>query len=144
MSDVTVRELDVLVEDLKGLELAKDAAAKVTTELNKKIAQVEGRIVHYLKDLDRDQYDSPHGKLTIRPKWRVNLPKGQNKLEFFEYLRERGIFEEYATVNSNSLNALYMADWQDAQKRGEGMTFTMPGIDAPTLFESLDFKLKKG
>jgi len=144
MSEVTVKELDTIVEKLAALEVTKEAAAARVTELNKEIAQLEGKIVQYLNDLGRKDYDSPHGKLKIAAKWRVNLPETDlDKKQLFDHLRERGIFDKFATVNSNSLNALYMRDWEEAKERGEGMTFSMPGIGAPKLFEALNFKPKK-
>ena len=144
MSEVTVKDLDGLCKELLELEAKKKAAAEATTEINKEIARIEGRCVNYLKDLDREDYDSPYGKIAIKQKWRVNLPvDDMAKRELFSHLRERGIFDKYATVNSNSLNALYMSDWEEAKKRGEGMTFTMPGIEAAKLYEAPDFKPRK-
>lgn len=144
MSAVTVEELDALVKKLAEREAAKDAASKVVTEINKEIAQLEGRCVQYLKDLGRESFHSPQGTIKIGNKWRVNLPADDNaKRALFNHLRERGIFDKFATVNSNSLNALYMADWREAKEKGEGMTFTMPGIEPAKLFEALDFKKAK-
>jgi hypothetical protein len=144
MSSVTVADLDKLVQELASLETQKDAQAEITKQINKEIQGVEGRIVAHLKDLGREDYLSPLGKLSIREKWRVNMPVDDlAKRALFDHLRSRDIFDRYATVNSNSLNALFMRDWEEAKEKGEGMTFNMPGIGAPTLYESLDFKLKK-
>lgn len=144
MSTVTVKELDDLVELLAQKEKECDAQSEVTKLLNKEYAAIEGRIVNYMKELEREQYDSPFGKIKIKQQWRVNMPGDDNeKRLLFDHLRERGIFDKYATVNSNSLNALYMADWREAQARGEGMTFAMPGVPAPKLFEKPDFKAAK-
>lgn len=144
MSKVTVAELDGLIAELAKKEKECDEQAAITKNLNKEYMAIEGRIVNYMKELGRDKYDSPHGKFKIDEKWRVNLPEDDNaKRALFDHLRERGIFDKYATVNSNSLNALYMADWKEAQSKGEGMTFAMPGVPAPKLFEKLDFKATK-
>lgn len=141
MSEVTVAELDGLISQLAAKEKECDAQSEVTKLLNKEYMAIEGRIVNYMKELKREQYDSPFGKFKIKEKWRVNLPESdQEKRELFDHLRERGIFDKYATVNSNSLNALYMADWREAESRGEGMTFTMPGVPAPKVYEQLQFK----
>lgn len=141
---VTVAELDGLISQLAAKEKECDAQSEVTKLLNKEYMAIEGRIVNYMKELARDQYDSPHGKFKIKEKWRVNLPEDDNaKRALFDHLRERGIFDKYATVNSNSLNALYMSDWREAQDKGEGMTFNMPGVPAPKLYEALEFKAVK-
>lgn len=144
MTSVTVKELDELIAKLAAKELEVDQAQAVLTERNKEYSALEGRIVNYMNDLDRDKYDSPHGKVSIVDQWRVSLPSDDiAKKELFEHLRERGIFDKYATVNSNSLNALYMADWREAQERGDGMTFAMPGILAPKLHKRPKFKAVK-
>lgn len=144
MSEVTVKQLDELIEKLAAKEVEAEAQGAIMTTLNKEVAALEGRIVQYLKELDRESYDSPVGKFKIEEQWRVNMPADDNaKRALFDHLREREIFDKYATVNSNSLNALYMADWREAKEQGRGMEFTMPGIAAPKLFEKLKFKAVK-
>ncbi len=144
MSSVTVRDLDLLLEALAGKEAELEKQSEVTKKINKEIARLEGQVVAHLKDLGRTDYDSPIGKARIEEKWRVNMPADDMaKRELFDHLRARDIFDKFATVNANSLNALFMADWKEAQERGEGVTFSMPGIGAPKLFEALRFKLNK-
>lgn len=144
ISKVTVQELDELIGQIAAKELEVEAHEAVGKSLNKALAELEGRAVSYMKELNRDSYESPHGKIKIEEKWRVNLPQTDlEKREFFDWLRSKGIFDKYATVNSNSLNSLYMAEWKEAQKRGEGMTFSIPGVPAPKLFEKPKFKAKK-
>lgn len=143
-TEVTVKDLDGLTAELKALETKKELAETAVKDINKEIAKIEGRCVQYLKDLDRTDYVSPSGKISIKQKWRVNLPADDiAKRDLFEHLRTRGIFDKYATVNSASLNALFMSDWAEAKKRGEGMEFSMPGIEAPKLYEAPDFKPAK-
>lgn len=143
---VTVQQLDELIQKIHEKELEIEKQTEVVTNLGKELAVLEGNAVGYLKDLGRETYDSPFGKLKIEQKWRVNMPADdQAKAELFAHFRERGIFDKYATVHSVSLNSLYKADWEAAKERGEGLEFTMPGIGAPTLFEKLRFKpAKKG
>lgn len=134
---VTVEELDALVQDLfKRKQEIKDEQEKVdakTTELE----SLKAKIVVYLTELNREQYKTQHGTVSRSEKWNVTLPADDiAKAQLFDHLRSRGIFEKYATVNSKSLNSLYMADWKAAQKEGpeKGMEYRMPGINPPTLF----------
>lgn len=141
---VTVAELDDLIKKLADCSNRCDQKAEEMKALNKEYAGLEGRIAAHMEELNREKYDSPYGKFAIKQQWRVNMPQtDQDKQALFEHLRERGIFDKYATVNSNSLNALYMADWRAAQDQGEGMTFAMPGVPAPKSFTKLDFKPAK-
>lgn len=144
MSTVTVKDLDDLIAKLAAKEKEVKVQADVTKALNKEYAALEGKIAAHMKELERETYDSPFGKFKISDKWRVNMPQNDiEKEKLWAHLRERGIFERYATVNSNSLNALFMRDWEEAKLRGEGMTFTMPGVPAPTHFTQLQFKAAK-
>lgn len=141
---VTVADLDGLIEKLADCSKRCDEKAEEMKALNKEYGILEGRIAAHMEELGREKYESPSGSFKISEKWRVNMPHtDQDKQAFFEHLRERGIFDKYATVNSNSLNALYMADWRAAQDMGEGLSFGMPGIPAPTRFVKLDFKPAK-
>lgn len=141
---VTVAELDELIKQIAAKNSEIEKAEDVVKAHNKELTKLEGRCVEYLKELKRDKYDSPFGKVSIAQKWRVNMPADDNaKRALFEHLREREIFDKYATVNSNSLNSLFMRDWEAAKERGEGLTFSMPGIEAPKLFEPLLFKEPK-
>jgi hypothetical protein len=60
------------------------------------------------------------------------------KQAFFNYLRERGLFEKYATVHSQSLNAFYFAE-KDAALAEGNLEFEIPGITKETEFEALGF-----
>lgn len=143
---VTVAELNKLLEQYVRLDAEKEALEAQVTEKNKELATVEGRVTAYLKELGQDEFNSPLAKCEIVEKWRVNLPAGDiAKKEFFDHLRERGIFDKYATVQSNSLNALYFRDQAEyVRQGGDPMLFSMPGIGAPKVHVKTDIKLKKG
>ena len=140
---VTVEELDLLVSDIFTKKKEIEASELVTSGLNKELAVLKGRAVNYLTELGREDFKSPYGNVSISQKWRINMPAtDEDKAALFDWMRERQIFDRYATVNSNSLNSLYMAEWEDAKKRGEGMTFSMPGIGEPKLFTDLGMRKK--
>jgi chromosome segregation ATPase len=143
MSEVTVKELDELTKKLVELNKSKDALEDQVTVINKEIMQIEQQCTNYMKELERDEYVSPFGKVSIEEKWRVNLPDTPvAKKLFFDHLRERGLFDKYATVNSNSLNAYFKAEWEEAKRTGN-VNFALPGIEAPRLFEKTNFKPNK-
>lgn len=141
---VTVKDLDALIQEFAELETKMDAHAEITKQFNKDHNAKLYRIAAFLKDLNRTEYDSPIGKFSVKEVWRVNMPETDiDKKLLFDHLRGRGIFDKYATVNSNSLNALYRLDWEEAKEKGEGMTFTMPGVPAPKFDTKPEFKPKK-
>jgi hypothetical protein len=135
---VTVEELDLLVELMFAQKRKIEEADAVTTELNKELTVMKGKAVAYLKELGRDSYRTEFGTIGIGEKWRVSIPQtDDDKQALFGHLKERGILWQYATVNSNSLNSLFLQDWEIAKKAGDGMGFKMPGVSDPKLFEDL-------
>lgn len=143
VTEVTVAELDTLVKLISEQRAVIEEADRITASMNIELARLQGKVVQYLKELNRDNYKSPHGTVSVKQNWRVNLPQtDEDKKALFEHLRERGIFDRYATVNSQSLNSLYMADWAAATQEGRGMDFRMPGIGEPKLFEALSYRKK--
>ena len=92
---VTVAELDTLIEQLIEKEKEVLAADRIKKDRMLELLALESRMVHYLKDLKREDYDSPHGKFKIETKWRVNVPKDDvSKRELFDHLRSRSIFDK--------------------------------------------------
>jgi hypothetical protein len=141
---VTVKDLDSICEQIVKLEQEKEAIEETLMAKNKEIMTMYGRATAFLAETGRDEYETPIGKLKIERKWRVNLPEeGEPRTALFNHLRERGIADAYLTIHSGRFNALYMADWAAAKDQGLGMEFTMPGVQAPTLFETTKFKLSK-
>lgn len=71
----------------------------------------------------------------------VKTPKTlEDKAKLFEFLRDKGLYDEMVSINSQSLNSLYRALSAEALEKGH-LEFLMPGVDAPTSFRQL--KLKK-
>lgn len=131
----TVEELDKLCKQLAELDKQLDAQENATKELNKKKFAIQTQFMLYLKELKRTEYDSPHGKFKMTPGWRVNMPADDKaKMALFEHLKKTpGLFEQFATVNSNTLNAYYRREWEIAKQQGPdaAMAFEIPGILAP-------------
>ncbi len=135
---VSVQDLDLLVEKIHAQRCAIDGQKAAMTELNKQLQAMEEKAVGFLKELGRKNYQTPYGTITIHHAWRVKLPSSDEaKAALIAHLRERGLDKKYLTVNSNSLNSLFLADW-DAVERDP--TFTMPGLEPPTLYEDLRFR----
>lgn len=140
----TIKELDELLFKMAEKEKEIDLAKAQLTERNKEFNTLQFRAIDFLREAERESYDSPAGKIEMKETWRVNLPENDiEKTKFFTFLREQGLFDKYATVNSNSLNALYRGYWEEAKAKGEGMTFTLPGIGAPKIDRTPKFKAAK-
>lgn len=134
----TVRELDELVEAIFAQKKKIEEMEAAVSVENSTLASMEQKAVSYLLELERDKYQHPKGTLFIEEKWRFSLPKtDEAKAEFFSYLRERGLYDKYATVHATAYNSFCNAEWQIAQEEGRGFDFKLPGVPEPTLFRKL-------
>jgi hypothetical protein len=144
--NISVSELDQLVEEIGKREVEKEQIELQLTEKNKEISKLQLRATEVLKSLEREEYDSPHGKISFEEVFSIRQPSSDDeKRKLFEWMREREIFDRYATVNANSLKALFKAERNAAIDAGEDpMTFALPGMEPATIFEKLKFRPKKG
>lgn len=126
--NVTMGEFDTL-----GLELvevdeqikAKEAELKVLSEKKRTLAD---KIIFVLREHEKTAYQVGGKKLILSQRATVPTPKTEeDKRAFFKWLEDRGIFWTYASVNSQSLNALYKAERDEAVER-QDLDFKIPGI----------------
>jgi len=141
-ASVTVEDLDKLVQQWIKLDDELQEIAERSKAKGKEIMSLKGRISTHLVELGRKEFDSPLGKVAIKQRWSRTLPKSpEDRHAFFEWCKEKGIFENVITVHSGTYNATVAAEERAAEARGEGMTFSVPGVPAATLFE--DVKLAR-
>lgn len=143
VTGVTFQEVDALVEQYNKLEAEKETLAAQVTEKNKEMMKIQGRLAQYLKELGRSEYDSPFGEVETKETWSITLPKDEPSRQLlWAHLKERDLFDSMISINANSLNALFRRDFKKAQDEGD-LTFSMPGIAAPKVYETTKIKPKK-
>lgn len=145
MSEITVDAIEGMAKSLKELREEIDADKAILSEKNAALDELENKIVLTLKELGKTSYRSEYGTVSRNEKWRVNLPATpEDRAEFFEYLKNKGLFENMITVNSNTLNSYYMKEWEQAKGGDpeEALNFKVPGIGEPKLYEALSFRKK--
>lgn len=138
---LTVEYIDRLVARLRELRQQKDEATEKLCQITAAIANVEKDIVANLNDCNKTSWDVEGiGKVFIRNNFAVRNPKTpEAKKAFYDYLKARGLFEDLATINHQTLNAFYKTEREQAE--GDP-SFNLPGLEAPTLHQSV--VLKKG
>lgn len=141
----TVKELDELVAAIFEQRKVCDEKEAALTEENKKLAAMEFKAANWLEELGRDKYQHPKGTIHFIEKWNFALPKtDEDKKAFFDWLKEKQIFDKYATVHSQAYNSLLNAEWEIAKKEGRGMDFKVPGVPEPTFRRTLGARKSKG
>lgn len=142
---ITVADFDQLIVDMDAAYKEQEEKKAAATEANKKVQALEGKCVGYLKELNRNNFQTKFGTPYVINNWKVKNPEDNDaKQKFFDYLRVKGGEElvlKYMTVNNNSLNSLYKTELKDAEKKGE--LLSIPGIGAASLHESLGWRKGK-
>lgn len=143
MSDLKFTEVDALVKAMgeKEDELANLAIAMKPVQAE--LTSLKLRIAGHLMELNRESYESPFGKVRTTQKWQTKLPSTpEAKAELWEWMREKGIYDAYATVHAVSLNSLFLKERELAIEQGaDPVTFSLPGMEPAKLFE--DVKLTR-
>lgn len=128
------------------IRLIKDEIERMDAEyerLNENLSVESGKFIDMLRSAGKESYKSDVGTATIGYRTSVRLPDNDADREaFFQWLRDRGIYESTVGVHSSKLKSLYEAELEAARNRGEGMDFVIPGIKNVTTTEWLSFRRK--
>lgn len=138
---VSVADMDDIVSRIAALRSEKGAKKLALDEVNTELDALELKAMEMLKDSGIPNFRGKDGLITVSHRTSVRVPQGEERLSFFNYLKERGIFDSMITVNSQTLNAFYKSEFELAQERGDD-DFTIPGISGETIVESLSFRSK--
>ncbi len=143
---IEVDALDALIAEIAAKDVEADCIKASLEEKNKEINALKARVVSYLKEANREGYKAPKGTVSISEQWTVVLPKTvELKMELFNWMREQGIYDKYATVHATALKTLFLAEREAAIEAGEDpLTFTIPGMEPATMFEVLRFTKPRG
>lgn len=143
--EVTVAELDALCQELTEREAEKEVIAASLSEKNKEIARLESKAKGYLTELNRRDYVSPSGALSIKTDTTIKMPSTpEEKAKLWAWMREKGIYDAYATVHATSLKSLFLSERTLAlEEGGDPITFALPGMEPAKEYESVKFKPKK-
>lgn len=139
---LTLKKLDGLVADYVSKREAYDAAREISNQKEKEKFDAEMRLLEALKTANKKSYSVDGlGSVSRREKLAVRVPQGDSKRAFLEHLQKRGedVFYGLVTVNYNTLNSFYSQEYEAAEANGV-FPFVLPGIEEPTLSESLTFR----
>ncbi len=101
---------------------------------------LKAKVLAYMEQYELEKMHVPgFGTLSQINRFTVTVPKGDQKLEFFEYLKENGTFEDMATVNSMTLNSWFKEKMDEALAEGN-IEFKIPGLSEPKVNKTLGFR----
>lgn len=137
--------LEKLTRAAEEIVARKRALAHAEALYDKEKAEYEKRCGEFQAMLEACGlygFDHPLGKFTLVSRTSVKVPKTEEeRAEFFEYLRSRGIFDSMITVNSQTLNAWYRAE-EEAQLASGVVDFQVPGLAPPVTFTQMQVRMR--
>ena len=154
-SGITTEELDRRALDYNEAWDAYEKQKKIASELYDKAVVLEGKIVEAMEQAGKRKYFVEGvGTFSFVEKMSVQTPKTvEDKIALARFLEESGgknYFWDKFGVNSNTLQALYKAEFENfkdkCEKEGraaDAAAFLMPGVGAPTLMRSLKLTADK-
>jgi len=138
--ETTIQRLNELCKKERELEAKKKELKEQLALVNADQGKLQKEIIlimdtnelenHRIKDV---------GLFYIKNNFSVPVPKGDAKHEFFNWLKERGMFEDMATINSNTLKAFYKEELAKAIEEGN-LNFSIPGLSEPSNYQSIAFR----
>lgn len=138
---VTLQQMEALC---KRLAEAKEEAARATAAKKAAdtiVTECELSIIAALEGSDMFTFKSKYGTATRQLKTSVRLPQTDaEKAQFFDWLKQEDLFDKMISVNSRSLNSLYSEKFEAAKELGEGVEFSIPGLNHVTAYEELSFR----
>lgn len=138
-------EVKELTQDLWQLRETKEDVKKDLESLQRRIDEIEGKLISILDAADMDRFDGDDCTVYLQEKTSVRIPKDpEAKREFFDYLKHRGedLFSSMVTVNSQTLNAWYREQEQLALERGE-LELRIPGLGEPSRYQQLSVRKRR-
>ncbi len=143
---ISVEYVEELAKRIRAKRLEKDAQAEVVSKINSELDELEQESVRVLNALGKKSFAAEAGLLTKTVKWQVKQPETEeDKQKFFAFLKERGIYDQLISVNSQKLLSLYLQEWEAAKQSGDpldALNFRIPGIKEATSYETLSFRKK--
>lgn len=148
-TSITTEELDQRAKEYNEAWDQYEGAKEVASELYQRAIALEGKMVEAMEQAGKRKYHVEGvGTFSFTEKMSVQTPKTvEDKIKLARYLEEQGgknYFWDKFSVNSNTLQPLYKAEFEAYKKKCEdegkpelAATFSLPGVGAPTLMRSL-------
>jgi hypothetical protein len=145
IDQITMQELDLLGQVIFKQKKECEECEKVLDSKKAILAKMQAKMISVLEKFGRSNYAIPGSGMLIKSeRLTVTLPKTPDDREaFYQYLKEKNLFEDLVTVNSMTLNAFYKKEFDIAAEEGRAVGFKIPGISDPKTIVTLNVRKGK-
>jgi ATP-dependent Lon protease len=126
---VSVQELENDIEQMFNLRMEKEQKEAEAKAINEQLTEIQNKVMGKLESLELTSYKAKAGTFSFSMREGFRVPKDlENKKKFLDYLKDKGIFDEMITVNSQTLNSWAKAEIEAALERNE-FDYQVPGLE---------------
>lgn len=137
---ITVEDMNSKCKEIAVLRAEEAVISAQRKQILDKLDEAERQMIEMLAESGLNSYKSPFGQAIITHRTSVKTPKTPDeRARFYQYLKERNLYETMITVNSQTLNAFYKGELEQARERGD-LDFKVPGINEVTIVPTLAFR----
>ncbi len=117
------------MKELKELRMKAAELKAAKTEIEAKVDGLEEELKAMLEEDGETKLATDDGTIYLSFIDQVSMPKDPEQKEaFYKYLRERDLYDDMVSVNSQNLNGFYRKEAEATNARGD-ILFSMPGIE---------------
>lgn len=99
------------------------------------MTKMKTKVLAYFEEFGKTKYSANFGTVYLKTNFTCKTPKTpEEKAALFAWMEEQGIYDQYATVNSKSLNTLYNSMVK------ENSDFIMPGTSDPGFYQTVEIR----
>lgn len=142
---ITVQEVKDAIRRLSEVRNELERIEATMKPLKEEKDGLQAKITLMLNEINETSFKTEYGTVSKVTEFTVKLPDGEAKQEFFNYLKERGVFDVMATINYQTLNAYFKEQRELAIEEGDelaALNFSLPGIGEAKSFETIRFRKK--
>lgn len=145
VDQITLKELDQLAKDIAEQRNLIESIEETLGAAQLILEKMKSKMIAILEQFGKSSYPIPGGGgVSLVQRMSVALPKTpEEKSAFYTFLKERNIFDEMITVNSQTLNAFYKREFDQAAQEGRSIGFRIPGLPEHKIATTLSIRRGK-
>lgn len=134
-----------LCNNIVNTEKKIDELEKKVKKLQESIKEDEEKLLSYMTESGLKRLDGEHGHVEVDEIVSIRVPATQEeKIQFFKYLEDQGLFYGMVSVNSRTLNSWAKKEIKAMEEKTGQTGWVPPGLQAPYREFKLKAKLAKG
>ncbi len=139
--EVSLPEFQAICKSFVAQKNVCDEIEMALKKETEKLEEIKNKILEIMNKTGQDKFSVPGmGTVYLRTRATVTVPKEPDKRsQFFQYLKDKNIFDNLITVNSQTLNSYYKQEFEQAISDGNS-DFKIPGIDEPYIIKSVGYR----